>query len=222
MNKSTGLASHATFNVHIVVIVIGTLALLMNLLSFVSLLCQKNIRRNKYYRVVLSLSLGDLMGSLSLIYWVIRRISIYPDHASEMECLVIFIVMTSSAQQTNLQMLLLAVERFLASRRTNYGQLCCTSKIQITIMTLSWVVCVAYMSTSTLILRMNGARTCHNGLIQNHSAGVVMAVPILLCTTLVLIMYSLTIANIRSSRKRVANTVQGATDATFVENRYVL
>ena len=186
------------------------LAFVMNLFTLANLLSQQKLRRNKYHRAVLGLSVGDMIASVCAVHWFVRRFWIHADPTSDTECIVSFIVIGSSLQQTHLQMLLLAVERFLASRGTYISQRYCTLRIQIIYMTLSWVFCLTYMITSSLYHKMSGTNLCVPGQFAyfvDYRVGFVLAIPMILSMCLELAFYSLTLANIRKSSIRVGNVM---------------
>ena len=211
-----------------VLIAVGAiLAFVMNLFTFASLLSRRKLRTNKYYRTVLCLSVGDMIASVCAVHWFVRYFLIHPDSSSDVECMLSFIVVCASLQQTHLQMVLLAAERYIASRGTLKRQRYCKLSVQITYMTLSWAFCVAYMVTNSLYHKMIGANLCYSGqfVYFNDSyagIGILFVLPIIFSITLVLFLYAMTIVNIRRTSIRVGTSVNDPSNTVSAANRYVL
>ena len=124
-------------------------------------------------------------------------------------------------------MVLLAVERYLASRGTKSSKGFCRLNVQVAYMVISWVFCVAYNLSNSLYHKMNGTNLCESGqFIYFRDAysriGLTVFVPIMLSMTLVILLYSLTIANIRRTSNRVGNFQRRTTNMTHLDIRYVI
>ena len=219
VEENASLSQKHVWTFHAVAIS-AILAFVMNLFSFAILLSQKILRTNKYYRVVLSLAIGDMLASLCGLYWYVRRFLIPSDSSSEFECLVCFVAVCSSFLQTHQQMLLLAAERCLASRGARNSEHVCRLGIQLICMVCSWVFCAAYMITIVIYLKASYSDLCKLGeflFFVDNKVDFAFIVPILLCLILVLILYSLTIRNITKASNRVRDMTHGAS----TEQRYL-
>ena len=210
----------------VIIAVSAFLAFFMNLFSFINLLCEKKLRTNRYLRAVLCLSVGDMVASVCVIHWFIRRFVTY-NNVSDIECLVNFVTLCSSFQQTNLQMLLLAAERYLASRGTLSSQRFCRFNVQAVYMVFSWVFCVAYNITNSMYHKVNGSYLCQSGQFQFFvdpypRLGLVLCLPVLLSIIVVIILYSFTVRNIQRSSSRVGNFHSRTSSAAPHHNRYVI
>ena len=210
----------------ILILMSAGIAFFMNLLTFLNLLGHRKLRKNKYFRAVLSLSIGDMIASFFAVHWFIRRFWIHPDPTSDTECLICFIAICSSLQQTHLQMLLLAVERYLTSKGTITSQRYCTLNVQVFYMAFSWIFCVGYMLANSLNHKMKGANLCQNGqfafFVDSYARiGVVFVTPIMVSIFVVLFLYSLTILNIRRSSKRVGDSIHPTSQQVSTSHWYV-
>ena len=179
--KNTTTPNHVPSQ-HPIITLSAVFALFMNLFAFINLLCKKKLRTNRYLRAVLCLSVGDMIGSVCVVNKFVRRFWTYND-LSDMECLVNFVTLCSSFQQTNLQMLLLAAERYLASRGTPSSQRFCRFNVQAAYMVFSWVFCIAYNVANSIYHKMNGTILCQFGqfvFLKDSSVGLVLCLPIML------------------------------------------
>ena len=204
---------------NIVVFVNSILAFCMNLFSFVSLIVQPKLRRNKYYRVVMALSIGDMGASVCGVHWYVRRFLVKPDMNTDTECFLSFITVCTSLQQTHLQLVLIALERYLASKSSHRSNGYCSTKLQAIYFVCSWAFCAAYVTINSIYHKNNGANMCLLGQFSwfaksNSDVGTVFVIPIIICLILVLVLYSLTIANIRRSSKRVMDLMHVSSQAT--------
>ena len=207
---------------HVLVLINSIFALLANLFSIVLLVSQKKIRTNKYYRAVLCLSIGDLIAAICGIHWFVQKTFVYSDDTSGTECVISFVALTASLLQTHFQMILLAAERFIASRGSNTSQRFCKLTVQISYMVISWMFCIAYMATDSLYYTLNGVVLCDQGRpgwIRDNNSNLALVIPIMLCLVIVSVLYILTIKNILRASKRV---VDGMHNNTATKNRYVL
>ena len=207
---------------HVIITVSALFALFMNLFSFINLLCKKKLRTNRYLRAVLCLSVGYMIASVCVLHKFVRRFFTNND-VSDMECLVNFVTLCSSLQQTNLQMLLLAAERYLASRGNSSSQHFCRFNVQAAYMVFSLVVCVAYNVTNSIYHKMNGTFLCQSGqfvFFEDSSVGLALCLPIMVSIIVLIFLYSFTIRNIHKSSARVGHFHRRTSNVTQQGNRY--
>ena len=196
---------------HVLVLINSIFALFANLFSIVLLVSQKKIRTNKYYRAVLCLSIGDLIAAICGIHWFVQKSSVFSDVTSDAACVTSFVALTASLLQTHFQMILLAAERFIASRGFHTSQRFCKRNVQISYMVISWLVCTAYMVANSLYHNMNDVALCgpaKPGWVGNNTSNLALVVPIMLCLVTVCVLYILTIKNILKTSKRIVDAIQ--------------
>ena len=206
----------------ILVLISSILAFLANLFSVALLVSQKKFRNNKYYRAVLCLSIGDLIIAVCGIHWFVQKASVFSDVTSDVACVTSFVALTASLLQTHFQMILLAAERFIASRGFHTSQRFCKLSVQISYMVISWLVCTAYIVANSLYNNMNDVALCgpaKPGWVRNNTSNLALVVPIMLCLVTVCVLYILTIKNILKTSKRIVDAMQSN---SAKQNGYVM
>ena len=219
-------SSHQLFASPVILTVFAVIAFFMNLFSFINLLCNRKLRTNKYLRAVLCLSVGDMIASVCAVHWFVRRFVAYKD-VSDIECLINFVALCSSLHQTHLQMVLLAAERYLASRGTTNIQRFCRFYVQIVFMVFSWVLSVIYNIINSFYHMINGTYICQSGhflfFVDPYSrVGLVVCLPFLLSIAVLILLYSFTVRNIKRSVSRVGHFHRRPSNSAPTHNRYVM
>ena len=190
------------------IFLLGLFGFIVNILSLMNLLCHKRLRRHKYYRAVLFLAFGDALTSGCVEVWFLRKFA-FPSTDSDMECLIVFIVMCAAYVQTHFQVVLFALERCLVSVGTDMRRWLCSSNVQIAYIMTSWILCLAYMITFAKITKDNErSALCVDGAFEffpgrNVDIGMVLVVPFAVLLSVVLLLYSITLRNIFQSARRI-------------------
>ena len=192
--------------------ILSSLVLFVNLFSITTLLSQPKLRQNKYYRATLCLSISDLISALSVLHWCIQKFA-YQNPATAKACLVGFIALSSAILQTHFQMVLVATERYLSSRGTVTSLRYCNVGVQVTYMALSWVFCVAYITTTALYHKKTHGIICGKGefnWFKDSKSTLVAVIPIIPCLMIVIVFYILTNRNILKSSKRIMDAISAS------------
>ena len=148
-------------------------------------------------------------------------IQLYQNPATAKECLVGFIALSSAILQTHFQMVLVATERYLSSRGTVTSLRYCNVGVQVTYMALSWLFCVAYITTTSLYHSKTYGIICGKGgfnWFKDSKSTLITVIPIIPCLMLVIVFYILTNKNILKSSKRIFDAIS-ASSRTILNER---